>query len=93
MRTALIILQESISLVTPTGLQVPSIARFIARMISVLSEAASARTPSIWITLKDVVFTFAQISGVVERDWASCHLATITNDSQIGESVVQKSAF
>lgn len=92
-RTALTVLQESISLATPTGLQVPSVARFIAKMISVLSEAASARTPSIWSTLMDVITTFTQISGVIEHDWASCHLATITDDIQIGKSLVQKSAF
>jgi len=92
-RTALTVLQESISLATPTGLQVPSVARFTARMISVLSEAASTRTPSIWSTLQDVVSTFTQISGVIERDWAPSHLATITNDNQIGGSLVQKSAF
>ena len=92
-RTALTVLQESISLATPAGLQVPSVARFIAKMISVLSEAASARTPSIWSTFKDVLCTFTQISEVIERDWAPCHLATIIDDNQIGKSLVQKSRF
>ena len=91
-RTALTVLQESISFASPTGLQVPSVARFIAKMISVLSEAASSRTPSIWSTFKDVVSTFTQMSEVIERDWAPCHLATIIDDNQIGESLVQKSA-
>ena len=64
-----------------TGLQVQSVARFIAKMISVLSEAASVRTLSIWSTFKDVISTFTQISEVTEHVWASCHLATITNDN------------
>jgi len=93
MWTSLTVLQETISLATPTGLQVPSVARFIARMILVLSEAASARTPSIWSTLKEVISTFTQISGVIEHDWASCHLATITDDNQIGESLICMSAL
>ena len=84
-RTALTVLQESISLASPTGLQVPSVVRFIAKMISVLSEAASVRTPSIWGTFKDVVSIFTQISEVIEQDWAPSHLATIIDDNQIGE--------
>ena len=62
-------------------------------MISVLSDAASARTPTIWSTFQDVISTICQISGVVERDWASARLSAITDDNQIGESQVSRSAF
>ena len=64
----------------------PSVARFLAKMISVLSDAASARTPSIWSTFEDVISAFCQISGVVAHDWAACHLSTVTDDNQIGKS-------
>ena len=62
-------------------------------MISVLSNAASARTPSIWSTFKDVIITFCQISEVVEHDWAACRLSTITDENQIGESQVSRLAL
>ena len=41
----------------------------------------------------DVISTFNQISRVIEHDWVSCHLATITDDNQIGEPLIQKSSF
>jgi hypothetical protein len=59
-------------------------------VISVLSSAASARTPSIWGTFQDVISTLAQIAGVVEHDWASCGLSALTDDNQIGRSLFPK---